>query len=828
MRPVVEQAAPNFGGLLRQLRADAGLTQEELAEAAGLSPRSVSDLERGINLSARKDTARLLADALGLAGPQRGLFEAAARGGATAAAVLAARGPLITRPNNLPAQLSALIGREREVSEVRALVESSRLVTLTGAGGAGKTRLGLQVAAELLDGSGDGVWLVELAAVTTEDTVAPTVSEALRLGAQPARQARPVLETLLDALAPQDVLIVLDNCEHLIGACAKIAELILRRCPRVRLLATSREPLGIGGETIYRVPSLSLPGPDDTGPAAAGSSDAIALFAVRASAHGVGLPADEQTGSLVVSICRRLDGMPLAIELAAARLRSLSLNELHDRLDQRFRLLTGGSRTALARQQTLRAAVGWSYSLLTGAEQVLLGRLSVFAGSFDLAAAEAVCVVGGLDVLDLADLLGSLVDKSLVVAEQAGAGLRYRLLETIRLFAAERLVEAGDDAAAAAAAAHCAHFLAVAEAAAAHLTGPEQGSWLARLHADQANLRRAGQHAADRPDGTALVLRLGVALDRYWRARSREQEAIGLLVPVLRRPDARADPALSGAALVTATRAAFYIDVPMARQLAEQAVEVARGLGGRLLIESLAELGVACFFAGELAAGLPFGQESVERARSLGNDVLLGRSLMLYLMTIDTIDPARSPPLYTEAIACTGRSGDHLTDSFLQRNAGWAAMSAGDVPAARAHLEAAAQAARQIGWEHTVATLRLGVVQRAEEDLDGARSTFEAGLRISRRNGDNLSLAVACLYLACVTGDAGDWDRAATLHGVAQVFVDRMGSPWQEFDARYRQDSLAQARACLGDEQLERAYAQGVALSLDQALDLALRRSGPA
>ena len=266
------------------------------------------------------------------------------------------------------------------------------------------------------------------------------------------------------------------------------------------------------------------------------------------------------------------------------------------------------------------------------------------------------------------------------------------------------------------------------------------------------------------------MLRLGVALDRYWRARSREQEAIGLLVPVLRRPDARADPALFGAALVTATRVALFIDVPMARQLAEQAVEVARRLGDdRLLSESLAALGAACFFAGELEAGLPFGQESVERARGLGDDVLLGRSLMLYLMTIDTIDPARSPPLYTEAIACTERSGDHLINSFLQNNAGWAALIAGDVPAARAHLEAAVQAARQIGWEHTAATLGLGVVLRAEGDLDGARSTFDAGLRISRRNGDNLSLANACLYLACVTGDAGDWDRAATLHGVAQA-----------------------------------------------------------
>ena len=451
-----------------------------------------------------------------------------------------------------------------------------------------------------------------------------------------------MLEALLDALAPQDVLIVLDNCEHLIGGCAKTAEAILRRCPRVHLLATSREPLGIGGETIYRVPSLSLPGPGDPGSGTPGSSDAVALFAERARAQGVALPVDEQAGPLVVSVCRRLDGMPLAIELAAARLRSMSLAELHDRLDQRFRLLTGGSRTALERQQTLRATVGWSYSLLTGAEQVLLGRLSVFAGSFDLDAAEAVCGFGDIDVLDVADLLGSLVDKSLVVAEPAGDTLRYRLLETIRLFAAERLAEAGGDEAAAVAAAHCAHFLAVAEAAAAHLTGPEQGSWLARLDADQANLRRAAGHAAGRPDGTALVLRLGVALDRYWRARSRQQEAFGLLVPALRRPDARADPALFAAALVTAACAACFIDIATARQLAEQAVQVARRLGDdRLLIRSLAALCGAYFFAGEPETGRPFGQESVERARSLGDDVLLAGSLLLYLLTID---PARSGP----------------------------------------------------------------------------------------------------------------------------------------------------------------------------------------
>ncbi len=725
-------------------------------------------------------------------------------------------------PNNLPAQLSSFIGRVREVAEVRALVESCRLVTLTGAGGAGKTRLGLQVAAELLDGSGDGVWLVELAAVTDEDAVVPAISQALRLAAQPGR---PALEALLDALAPQDVLIVVDNCEHLIGACAKTADAILRRCPRVHLLATSREPLGIGGETLYRVPSLSLPDPGDSDSGTPESSDAVALFVERVRAHGVGLPVEEQAGPLVVSVCRRLDGMPLAIELVAARLRSMSLAELGDRLDQRFRLLTGGSRTALERQQTLRATVGWSYALLTGAERVLLGRLSVFAGGFGLDAAEAVCASGDLDALDIADLLGSLVDKSLVVAEPAGGTLRYRLLETIRLFAAERLAEAGDGEAAAVGAAHCAHFLAVAEAAAAYLTGPEQGSWLARLDADQANLRRAAGYAADDPDGTATVLRLGVALDRYWRARGRWREGFGLLVPTLQRPDADADPGLFAAALVTASYTACWIDIATARQLAEQAVQVARRLGDdRLLIKSLAALCEAYYWAGEPDIGRPLGQESVERARRLGDDVLLGGSLFVYLLTID---PARTLPLYTEAFACTERSGDHLINSFLHTNAGIAALSAGDIPAARAHLEAAVQAGQQIGYQNTVVMEDLSLVQRAEGDPGDARSTLEAALRVNRRNGNNHSMACDISYLACLAGDTGDWDRAAALHGAAQALRDRTGIPWEEFDARYRRDSLDQARARLGDEQLERAYAQGMALSLDQAVDLSLRRPDP-
>jgi predicted ATPase/DNA-binding SARP family transcriptional activator len=729
-------------------------------------------------------------------------------------------------PNNLPGQLSAFVGRARELSEVRALVESSRLVTLTGAGGSGKTRLGLQAAAGLLDGSGDGVWLVELAAVTDQEAVASAICQALGIAAQ---LSRPSLETLTDALAPQNVLVVLDNCEHLIGGCAKTAEAIVTRCPRVHLLATSREPLGIGGETIYRVPSLSLPEPGGDA-AAAKSADAVALFLERARAQGAGLVVDAATVSLLVSVCARLDGLPLAIELAAARLRSMSLGSLHDRLDQRLRLLTGGSRTALPRQQTLRATVEWSYSLLNGAEQELLGRLAVFADSFDLDAAEAVCGFGDIDRVDVAGLLGSLVDKSLVVAEPAGPSLRYRLLETIRQFAADQLTQTGEHEVAAVRAAHCAHYLSVAETAAPHLTGPDQGKWLAWLDADQANLRRAAEHAASDPDGTAQVLRLGVALKRYWRARrSLAGEPLALLLPVLDRPQAQDNLELFTEALATAARSAVWIDLTMARRLGEQAVTLARQLGTeRLLIETLAALSSFYSTVGEPEQGPSPGQEAVQLARQLGDDVLLGESLLPYLAGDSTIDPADARPLFTEAIAATQRSGDHLVAYLLANLAADNALIAGDIRTARACLDHAAQAVQAIGDEDIYLLFNMGWLQRQDNDPDGARASFQQALRISRRNAHRVDIAYTILGLACLAADTGNWHRAAELHGVAQAFLDRTGIPWEPLEARYRQASLDQIHAHLGHEQSERAYATGMALSPAQALDLAAGKNRPA
>jgi predicted ATPase/class 3 adenylate cyclase len=725
-------------------------------------------------------------------------------------------------PNNLPVQLTTFIGREREMAEVRALVGSSRLVTLAGAGGSGKTRLSLQVAAELLDGTGDGVWLVELAAVTVEDAVPQAICASLGIAWRPER---PVLETMVDALAHQHVLMVLDNCEHLIGGCAKTADAILRRCPRVHLVATSREPLGIGGETIYRVPSLSLPGPVEPGVMTAESSDAVALLLDRAKEQGVEVPVDQQTGPLIALICRQLDGMPLAIELAAARLRSLSLSDLRDRLDQRFHLLTGGSRTALPRQQTLEATVDWSYSLLTAAERQLLRRLSVFAEGFDLAAAEAVCGFGDIEVFEVTELLGSLVDKSLVVAEQAGGEVRYRLLETIRQFAGERLAQAGRDDAASVAAAHSGYYLSVAERAAPHLTGPDQGRWFRQLDAERANLRRAVRHAADDSDGTARVLRFGVALQRYWMAREDDEEARELLLPVLERPEARADPRLFGAAAITAMHAIASNDRAAAQRLGELTVELARQLDDdRVLIGALSLLCGGYYFSGELEKGLPLGEEAVERARRLGDDVLLAGALMKYLLASDLIDPVRSEQLYTEAIACTERTGDRLVTYSLHNNLGVHALRAGDIPTARAHLEQAAAIMPEIGEKSHHVTGNLGWVLRQENDSDGARAKFEASLRISLRHGERVGVGYSSLGLACVAADENNWYRAAELHGAAQAFLDRTGEPWQEPEARYRRESLDKLRTQLGAEQLDRAYGAGNVLGFDDALDLVLGR----
>jgi tetratricopeptide (TPR) repeat protein len=299
-------------------------------------------------------------------------------------------------------------------------------------------------------------------------------------------------------------------------------------------------------------------------------------------------------------------------------------------------------------------------------------------------------------------------------------------------------------------------------------------------------------------------------------------------MPALERPEARADLELFGSALLTAAHAARFVDLAMARQLGEQAVTLARQLdAGRLLIESLADLSYFCYLAGEPERGLPPGREAVERARQLGDDVLLGESLAGYLLCDAIIDPAHARPLFTEAIACTQRSGDHLVAYYLTNNAGVHALRAGDISAARTYLQQAAHAMRASGEEGIDLSINMGWVLHQDSDPGGARSSFEAALRMSRRNGDRSGIALAGLGLACLAADAGDWHRAAMLHGVAHAFLGRSGQPWEELEARYRRNSLDQVRAHLGQEQLDRAYATGMALSPDEALQLASGKAPP-
>ncbi len=732
--------------------------------------------------------------------------------------------------NNLPAQLTTFIGRRQEVKDVLALIGTSRLVTLAGAGGSGKTRLSLQVAAELLDGSGDGVWLVELASVADPGSVAPAIADALGILIRPDRTP---LEGLLGALEHQDVLIVLDNCEHLIEECAAIADALVRRGPRVHILATSREPLGVAGETIFRVPSLSLsPMTDtddttDTGdsddPEHAELSDAVLLFVDRVRSQGVDIVLDAGTRPIVESICRRLDGMPLAIELAAARLRSMSLLAVHERLDQRFRLLTGGSRNVLPRQQTLRAAVDWSFSMLSGPERTVLQRMSVFVDGFDLAATESVCGLHDIDPFDMADIVGSLVDKSLVVADQHGGDVRYRLLETIRQFGVEMLVAASPQEAEAVAQAHCRYFVGLAEQTAPLLAGPRTAEGLARFDLEWGNLRRAIEHAAERPDGTALVLRAAAALRRFWWIRHSAQDLPEVIDAVLGREDAGADPGLLGRACLGAAVLNRSRDLTRSMTYGRRARAIAADIGDDvLLVQALGVLALAAFLSGDVDGGFGFADEGLKRARSSDDDLLLAEAIVYMLQFASLLRDGEADELVAEALDLTQRTRDLPILATLHNNVASVALGVGDLTAARYHLERLQETGRLIGdGDHPVWLLNWGWLLRKEGDRSGARAHFDEGLRQARRRGDRSGMGYQCLGMALLATDVGDWHRAAVLLGVADALAD-VHEPWQDMEARDRQAGIDTVRIQIGDAEYDRLTAQGRTLDFDAAIRVAL------
>jgi predicted ATPase/class 3 adenylate cyclase len=736
-------------------------------------------------------------------------------------------------PNNLPSVVNAFVGRERELSEVRSLVGSARLVTLTGSGGSGKTRLALQAAAELLDSTADGVWFIDLAPIADGAQIPAVIAAVLGL---PDQCGPDLGEAVTDALSGQDTLILLDNCEHLVDAAAKFCERVIQHCPRVRILATSREPLGIDGERAYRVPSLSLPAADADSAADLARSDAVRLFAERARLHDPAFSLDEQSAALVATICWRLDGIPLALELAAARLSSMSLRQITERLDQRFRLLTRGSRNAMPRQQTLQATVDWSFGLLTQPERDMQMRLSVFAGGFDLEAAEAICSSGGTsaaDPLDVPAHLGSLVDKSLVIADRTPESVRYRLLETIRQYSAQELVRAaGNGEVQRVRDRHAAYFLALAEAARPALTGREQAVWLRRLDPDWDNLRAAFLHleAASQADD---VLRLGVALERFAISRG-HADVLTAMRHAITMPGVVLSSLLVEALVVTSRLIGLFLrkdagELAIGKRYAEQALALARELGDiRLEARALGQLAGASYFRHDQAAVRSLARQGAELASQIRDMQLLGELLAAFARTAPTPEDVRRIRL--EVLACCRKSGDDLVAAIELHHLCGLDLHAGLIENAAAYLTQSIRLAEQLGGDLFLYFMRadLGILLLIQDKPEEAMPVIRRCLLVARRIGVRIDASEVIFGAACCAAWQGHHARAAQLHGAADADIRaalEIGAiNWSKAEQDLRDREQRQLRELMGAGPYEDAYQAGARLAPAQAVELALSR----
>ena len=727
--------------------------------------------------------------------------------------------------HNLPLQATSFVGRAAELAELRSLVSGgSRLVTIAGPGGIGKSRLALQVAAEMLDGAGDGVWLAELAPVAEPELVARTVAAVLQVREEPGQ---PMLDTLVEAVGDRYLLVVLDNAEHVLGATAKLADALMRSCPRACLLVTSREPLGISGERVFRVPPLPVPPADLAAPDRLAAFESVQLFAERAVMSRRGFALDAANAAAVAAVCVRLDGIPLALELAAARLGSLSVPEISSRLDQRFRLLTGGSRTALPRHQTLRALIDWSYDLLNPAEQVVLGRLSVFAGGWTLEAAEAVTSADNSGQWQVLDHLAALVGKSLVLAEEIQGSTRYRLLETVRHYAAERLAQRPGSELDETRAAHRDHYLALVETADRHLRGPDEAVWLDRLEAEFDNVRAALAFSLADPDSAEPGLRLAAGLRWFCYLRGHSVEVLEALKLLLDRPDAgmptRARAQALNASCHLLIRFGDYSAVPA---MADEAIKIARDLADdAVAADALSQLCWFTFEHGDLPAALAQIDQAVALARTTGDRLLIAYVLghrAVFKGEDGDLDAAFAD--HQEILTLSRAAGDNYRLAITLANLGIDELAAGELRAARAHLAEASMLAEDLGYQHLSDGVRenLGFVDLIDAEPGDARRLFTDILATARITGVMSYVHGALLGLALAAGADGDPTVAATLHGVADEQYEQAGRAFVAIEAGLRDRDHVRLRAALGEAAFEVAYRQGRSLGQADAIALAV------
>jgi predicted ATPase/class 3 adenylate cyclase/DNA-binding CsgD family transcriptional regulator len=715
--------------------------------------------------------------------------------------------PLRTRETvvaqHLPVQFTSFVGRDAEMNDVRQILADNRFVTLIGAGGVGKTRLGVQVAAQIAGGFGSGAWYVDLAPITDPDLVPVAVIRALGLPDQPGRST---MGTLLRFVGERRMLLVLDNCEHLLDACAQMVVALLGGCPAVTLLATSREPIGVAGEVSWRVPSLSL------------ADEAIELFTDRARQVRPDFRLTDENAATAAEICRRLDGVPLAIELAAARVRVLSLTEIRDGLHDRFRLLTGGARTAVRRQQTLRASVDWSHALLTEPEQVLFRRLAVFMGGFDLDAAQAVGGGGDVERYQVLDLLTLLVDKSLVVAESTSGPTRYRLLETVRQYALEKLGESGE--ADRARSRHRDHFTDMA----ALLDTPARTGLERRLQRAETeidNLRTAFAWSRENSD-IGLASQLASSLQPLWLARGRIREGLtwfdGVLTDGKAHP-AEVAPAVRAQALADNAVLDLYTGATDRMEQACEALAIAREVDDpALLARALAACGGVAVYDPEVAR--PYFAEAIAVARTLGDRWRL--SQILYSQAFGAVIAGDS--IAVRAAAEEGRDlADAIGDRFVSRGCRWclgiAEGMTGDLAGAVAQLRevvAEADAAHDVIWRCSALFMQAFMLAY-HGDLSAARATASAAIEdAAELGGFYPGLAYAGLIVATVAaGDIAAMDDAIAAGWQHINIQPKMAAIWIAY--------LAQAALARGDLTAARRWAdEAVAATSGWHLSLAL------
>jgi predicted ATPase/DNA-binding CsgD family transcriptional regulator len=733
--------------------------------------------------------------------------------------------------HNLPAQATSFVGRAAELTELRSLLAGeSRLVTIAGPGGIGKSRLALQVAADALDGAGDGVWLVELAPVADPELVVRTVAAVLGVREE---LGRPMLDTLVEAVGDRYLLVVLDNAEHVLGAVAKLADALMRFCPRASLLVTSREPLGISGEHVFRVPPLPVPPADLSSPSRLAAFESVQLFTEHAAMRRQGFVLDENNATAVAAICSRLDGIPLALELAAARLGSLSVPEVSSRLDQRLRLLTGGSRTALPRHQTLRALIDWSYDLLNHGEQLVLDRLSVFAGGWTLEAAEAVTSRGDATDWQVLDHLSALVDKSLVQADEIRDSTRYRLLETVRHYAAERLALRAGAELGETRAAHRDYYLALVESASPHLRGPDEAAWLDRIETEFDNIRAALAFSLADPGSAEPGLRLAAGLRWFCNMRGHGGEVLAALNVLLERSDARVPTRSRARALTVSSHLLNHFgDDSTIPSLAGEAIRIARDLSDDAVAADA--LGQLCWFRyerGDLPAALADIDEAVGLARITQDPRLMADLLgrrAVFKGEVGDLEAAFADN--QEALTLSRVAEDNYRIAITLANLGVYELAAGEPAAARVHLREASTLADNLGYSNMSVGLQenLGLVELVDGNPRDARCHFLNSLDIARTTGTRSSyFHAALLGLALAAGADDDPAVAATLHGVADEHYERAGRAFEATEGRLRDRDHAQLRARLGDAGFDAAYRHGRTLGQADAITLATAAAQP-